>query len=94
MLVTETRLEDVVVVVVVLGAVVDELVQPERSAAVANATTWTPDFRPILMLPSGPTSLNAEILMRPLRFSFDGTLSPLKLHTTAGIDHATSAMEM
>jgi hypothetical protein len=38
MLVTDNRLEDVVAVVV-LGAVVDELVQPERSAAVANATT-------------------------------------------------------
>jgi hypothetical protein len=38
MLVMDTRLEDVVPVVV-LGAVVDALVQPERSAAVANATT-------------------------------------------------------
>jgi hypothetical protein len=38
-LVTEIRLEFVDVGVVVLGAVVDELVQPERSAAAANATT-------------------------------------------------------
>jgi hypothetical protein len=37
MLATEIRLEPVDVDVVVLGAVVDELVQPERSAAVANA---------------------------------------------------------
>ena len=38
-LVTETRLEGVDVGVVVPGAVADELVQPARSAAVANAPT-------------------------------------------------------
>jgi hypothetical protein len=39
MLVTETRLEPVEVGVVVLGAVVDELVQPAKSAAAASAMT-------------------------------------------------------
>jgi hypothetical protein len=39
MLVTETRLEPVEVGVVVLGAVVDELVQPAESAAAASAMT-------------------------------------------------------
>jgi hypothetical protein len=39
MLVTETRLEPVEVGVVVLGAVVDELVQPATSAAAASAMT-------------------------------------------------------
>jgi hypothetical protein len=39
MLVTETRLEPVEVGVVVLGAVVDELAQPAKSAAAASAMT-------------------------------------------------------
>jgi hypothetical protein len=39
MLVTEIRLEPVDVGVVVLGAVVEELEQPARSPAVANAIT-------------------------------------------------------
>ena len=39
MLVTEIRLEPVDVGVVVLGAVVDELEQPTRNPAVANAMT-------------------------------------------------------
>jgi hypothetical protein len=60
-LVTETTLEGVGAGVVVPGAVADELVQPARSAAVANAAnaiTRPPDFRAKPMLSSGPTSPN------------------------------------